>query len=235
VYLYINHLLIFSAFANTINVYLLINQLSVLYTFRRKKMKKIIVLVFISMFLFVGCASGTNPYFTNKNVGTVLGGGAGAYGGSVLAKSTKAKGIKAAGIIGGLTLLGALLGGTAGSRIDLADQNRQVKLIEDVLANNRDNETSSTQYTKSFTNQNGQQQTAVITQRATPRQTYQIPRSDECEVGCVRKQIPLYQANNASICRDIEITFSVSVDGGPPDRRQWYKMCKTEQGWRQAE
>ena len=47
------------------------------------------IYIFISMFLFVGCASGTNPYFTNKNVGIALGGGAGAYG---VEKQMKKKG-----------------------------------------------------------------------------------------------------------------------------------------------
>ena len=202
-------------------------------------MKNKLLLLFISMFLFVNCASGTNPYFTNKNVGMALGGGAGAAGGAILAKSTKAKGIKAAGIIGGLTLLGALLGGSAGSRIDLADQNRQVKLIEDVLANNRDNETSSTQYTKSFTDGNGQQQTAVITQRATPRQTYQPRKPNpylQNDIRPLQNQRgvgqSLYSSNH--YCRDIEINVSVSVDNAPPDTQQWYKMCQTETGWRQV-
>ena len=197
------------------------------------------IYIFISIFLFVGCASGTNPYFTNKNVGTLLGGGAGAYGGSVIAKSTKAKGIKAAGIIGGLTLLGALLGGTAGSHIDLADQNRQVKLIEDVLANNREGETSSTQYTKTYRDNNGQQQTAVITQRATPGGYYQMPNNvyanNSCEVDC--REYPRRTTsfpNRNQYCRDIEVSVSISVDNAPPDTRQWYRMCKTEQGWREV-
>ena len=202
-----------------------------------EKIMRYMIYIFISMFLFVGCASGTNPYFTNKNVGIALGGGAGAYGGSVLAKSTKAKGIKAAGIIGGLTLLGAYLGSSAGSRIDLADQNRQVKLIEDVLANNRVNETSSTQYTKSFTNQNGQQQTAVITQSATPRPSNNPNPYLQNDIQPLQNQRrgvgqSLYSSNQ--YCRNIEITVSVSVDNAPPDTRQWYKMCKTEQGWRQV-
>jgi len=210
------------------------------------------IYIFISIFLFVGCASGTNPYFTNKNVGTALGGGAGAVGGSILAKSVKAKGLKQAGIIGGLTLLGALLGGTAGARIDLADQNRQVKLIEDVLANNREGETSSTQYTKTYRDSNGQQQTAVITQRATPGRYYQstgivpVPNNNrfpggqgrnyygpDCEVGCFAPPLTAVYPQQ-SICRDIEISISISVDNAPPDTRQWYRMCRTEQGWRQV-
>ena len=33
-------------------------------------------------------------------------------------------------------------------------------------------------------------------------------------------------------CRDIEVTFSISVDGTPPAQQQFYRMCRTEQGWR---
>lgn len=211
-----------------------------------------LVLIIMSIFLFVNCASGTNPYFTNKNVGMTLGGGAGAVGGSILSKSVKAKGLKQAGIIGGLTLLGAYLGGTVGQRIDLADQNRQVKLIEDVIRNNRDGETSSTQYTRTYRDQNGQQQTAVITQSATPRRTYppqgnvyaQSNMSGGLPNGHPNKwkeysytqphqyQYGLNGVPSTGMCRDIEISVSISVDNAPPDTRQWYKMCKTEQGWR---
>ena len=201
-------------------------------------MKKIMSLLFISMFSFVGCASGTNPYFTNKNVGTLLGGGAGAAGGAILAKSTKAKGAGKIAMIGGLTLLGALLGGSAGSHIDRADQDRQVKLIEDVLNNNKDNETSSTQYTKTFKNPNGQQQTGVVTQSVTPMNTTQPNRNVylQNDIQPLRNNngvgSSLYSSNNSSVCRNLEVTVSVSADGAPPSTRQWYKMCKTETGWR---
>jgi hypothetical protein len=59
-----------------------------------------------------------------------------------------------------------------------------------------------------------------------------IPNDPNCEVGCRRKQIPLYPSNNSSVCRDIEITFSISVDGAPPVQNQYYRMCRTEEGWR---
>ena len=100
-----------------------------------------------------------------------------------------------------------MVGGTA-------DQNRQVKLIEDVLANNRDNETSSTQYTKSFTDGNGQQQTAVITQRATPRQTYQPRKPNpylQNDIRPLRNQRgvgqSLYSSNH--YCRDPRLEVHV--------------------------
>ena len=39
-------------------------------------------------------------------------------------------------------------------------------------------------------------------------------------------------ANNFQYCRDISVEFSVSVDGSPPSRQQYFRMCRTEQGWK---
>ena len=199
-------------------------------------MKKIMSLLFISMFSFVGCASGTNPYFNNKNTLGLLGGAGGAAGGHLLCKNCK--GIAKVAAIGGGALLGMLLGSKTGEYFDRKDQDRQVKLIEDVLNNNRDNETSSTQYTKTFKNPNGQQQTGVVTQSVTPMNTTQPNRNVylQNDIQPLRNNngvgSSLYSSNNSSVCRNLEVTVSVSADGAPPSTRQWYKMCKTETGWR---
>ena len=110
-------------------------------------MKKIMILLLVSIFS-VSCASGSNPYFNNRNTLGAIGGAGGAAGGAILCKNCK--GIAKVAAIGGGALLGMLLGSKTGEFFDRKDQDRQVKLIEDVLDNNRDNETSSTQYTKTF-------------------------------------------------------------------------------------
>ena len=199
-------------------------------------MKKIMSLLFISMFSFVGCASGTNPYFNSRNTLGVIGGAGGAAGGAILCKNCK--GIAKVAAIGGGALLGMLLGSKTGEFFDRKDQDRQVKLIEDVLDNNRDNETSSTQYTKTFKSPNGQQQTGVVTQSVTPMNTTQPNRNVylQNDIQPLRNNngvgSSLYSSNNSSVCRNLEVTVSVSADGAPPSTRQWYKMCKTETGWR---
>ena len=38
--------------------------------------------------------------------------------------------------------------------------------------------------------------------------------------------------SKAQICRDLEITVTITADGAPPTSQQYYKMCKTESGWR---
>ena len=209
-------------------------------------MKQILIIVLISIFVFTGCS--TNPYVNGKNVGGLIGASGGAYGGSVLTRKSS-NGVKIAGVAVG-ALLGWLAGSKVGEYFDKKDKERRIALIEDVLEKNKDNETSTTTYTKSWRNPNtGQTEQAQVQQSATPLRTYQpnnlyaqnniqqsgiipIPRNDDCEVGCRRPQTPLYQSSNSSICRDVEITFSISVDGGPPARQQYYRMCRTQEGWR---
>jgi hypothetical protein len=210
-------------------------------------MKQILIIVLISSFIFTGC-SGTNEYLNNRNVLGLGGAAGGAYAGSQLCKNCKGA-AKIAAIAGG-SILSMFAFSKVGEMIDKNDVERQKKLIQDVLEKNKDNETSTTTYTKSWRNPNtGQTQQAPVQQSATPLRTYQpnnlyaqnniqqsgiipLPRNDGCEVGCRRPQIPLYQSNNTSICRDVEITFSISVDGGPPARQQYYRMCRTHEGWK---
>ena len=211
-------------------------------------MKQILIIVLISSFIFTGCS--TNPYVNGKNVGGLIGASGGAYGGSVLTRKSS-NGVKIAGVAVG-ALLGWLAGSKVGEYFDKKDEERQRALIQDVLEKNKDNETSTTTYTKTWRNPNtGQTQQAPVQQSATPLRTYQqnnlyaqnniqqsgiipIPRNDDCEVGCRRPQTPLYSSNNSSYCRDLEITFSVSVDNAPPTKQQYYSYCKTEQGWKQV-
>jgi hypothetical protein len=211
-------------------------------------MKKIIVLLLVSV-LSSGCASGNNKYFNNQNAGTLLGGGAGAVGGAVLSRGIKSSAGKV-GAIAGLTLLGAWLGNSAGAWIDNKDKDRQVALINSVLSENKDNEMSTTQYTKTFRNPNtGQQQTGVVQQSATPLRTY--PPENQYASNQVYQGLPnghpdkwksytysqpnQYQYNQTGVCRDMEITFTIQTDNAPPSSQQYYKMCKTEQGWRQVQ
>ena len=197
---------------------------------------QVIIFHLILIVFLTSCASGQNPYFNNKNTLGLLGGAGGAAGGHLLCKNCK--GIAKVAAIGGGALLGMLLGSKTGEYFDRKDQDRQVKLIEDVLNNNRDNETSSTQYTKTFKNPNGQQQTGVVTQSVTPMNTTQPNRNVylQNDIQPLRNNngvgSSLYSSNNSSVCRNLEVTVSVSADGAPPSTRQWYKMCKTETGWR---
>jgi hypothetical protein len=194
-------------------------------------MRKTICMILVSIFGFVGCA--TNPVINGKNVGGVIGASGGAYGGSVLTRNSS-NGVKIAGIAGG-ALLGWLVGSKAGEYFDKKDRDRQIELIQSVAESNKDNETSTTQYKKTWTNPNGQQQTGTITQSATPLNTIQPNRNVylQNDIKPLRNQIgtSLY-ANNNSVCRDMEINVSINIDGGPPSQRQFYRVCRTEQGWR---
>ena len=232
-------------------------------------MKQKLILVLISSFIFTGC-SGTNEYLNNRNVLGLGGAAGGAYAGSQLCKNCKGA-AKIAAIAGG-SILSMFAFSKVGEMIDKNDVERQKKLIQDVLEKNKDNETSTTTYTKTWRNPNtGQTQQAQVQQSATPLRTYQpnnqyaqnniqqsgiipIPRNDECEVGCDQfgrpvpplraypntapplsfggnNQIARNQYSN-QYCRDIEITFSISVDGGPPAQNQYYRMCRTIEGWK---
>jgi surface antigen len=163
-------------------------------------------------------------------------GAGGAAGGAILCKNCK--GVAKVASIGGGALLGIFLGSSAGEFLDNKDKARQVKLIEDVLQNNRDNETSTTTYKKTWRNPNGQQQTGVVSQSATPLKTYQKSNQPRQSTPQNWEQYYYTQPNrnnqyaNSGVWRDMEITFIVSADNAPPSTQQYYKMCKTEQGWR---
>ena len=191
------------------------------------KYQLVIFHLFLAVFL-TNCASGTNPYFNNKNTLGLVGGAGGAAGGALLCKNCK--GVAKVAAIGGGALLGMLAGSSVGEYFDRRDQDRQVKLIKDVLANNRDNETSTTTYQKTFRNSNGQQQTGIISQSATPLRTYQQNNKPNIYL---QNDMPDRYARNYGVCRDLEINFSVSVNDAPPTRQQYYSYCKTEQGWKQ--
>jgi hypothetical protein len=211
-------------------------------------MKKKLLLLLISMFLFVNCASGTNPYFTNRNVGIALGGAGGATAGAVLGKNLKGVGKVAA--IGGGALLGALLLGKGGDMMDTADQNRQVELIERVLNNSRDGQTTEHTYTKQIPNpQTGVMESQIIRQRVMPRRTYSQPQyqyqtNNEigCEVGCRGNENekwkrytytqPHQYPNNQYVCREVEVSISIDQQGAPPSQQTFTRFCKTESGWK---
>jgi hypothetical protein len=191
---------------------------------------QILIFHLILMLVFTGCASGQNPYFNNKNTLGLLGGAGGAAGGHLLCKNCK--GVAKVAAIGGGALLGLLAGSRVGEYFDKKDQDRQVKLIEDVLANNQDNQISTTQYQKSFRNPNtGQTQNGIISQSAVPLRTYQQNNKPNIYL---QNDMPNRYARNYGVCRDLEINFSVSVDNAPPTKQQYYSYCKTEQGWKQV-
>ena len=204
-------------------------------------MKQKLIIVLISSFIFTGCS--TNPYVNGKNVGGLVGASGGAYGGSVLTRNSS-NGVKIAGIAGG-ALLGWLAGSKVGEYFDRKDGERQRALIQDVLENNKDNEQSTTTYTKTWRNPNtGQTQQAQVQQSATPLRTYQPNnqyaqnniQQNGCEVDCRGTQIlsmsPQTTYPQSTFCRDVEITFSISVDGAPAPQQQYYRMCRTQEGWR---
>lgn len=200
------------------------NQINQLY--RSNAMKKIMSLVLVSVFS-ISCASGSNPYFNNKNTLGVLGGAGGAYGGSVLCKNCK--GIAKIAAIGGGAILGLLAGARTGEYFDNLDKQRNIDLIKSVAETNRDNEVSTTSYQKSWKNPNtGQVQDATITQSAVPLRTY--PNPNRRGVGQ-----SLYAPKNSGMCRDLEITVTITADGAPPTAQKYTKVCRTEQGWEQVQ
>jgi len=232
-------------------------------------MRHLQILSMISILIFSGC-SGTNEYLTNRNVLGLGGAAGGAYAGSQLCKNCKGAAKIAA--IAGASIISMFAMSKVGELIDNRDVERQKKLIQDVLEKNKDNETSTTTYTKSWKNPNtGRTEQTTVQQSATPLRTYQpagivpVPNNNyannrfpggqgrnyygpDCEVGCFAPPLriapgtgtPLPFNNNQmafnqyrnSYCRDIEITFSISVDGAPPTQNQYYRMCRTTEGWR---
>jgi hypothetical protein len=191
-------------------------------------MRKTITMILVCMFGFIGCA--TNPVVNGKNVGGLVGASGGAYGGSVLCKNCK--GIAKVASIGGGALIGWLVGSRVGEYFDKKDRERQIELIQSVAETNKDNQTSTTQYTKTWRNPNtGQQQTGTITQSATPLNTIQPNRNVYLQ-NDIRESGNQQWASNNSVCRDMEITVSVDIQGGPPTKQQFFRTCRTEQGWR---
>jgi hypothetical protein len=201
-------------------------------------MRKTIAMILVCMFGFIGCA--TNPVVNGRNVGGLVGASGGAYGGSVLCKNCK--GIAKVASIGGGALIGWLVGSKVGEYFDKKDRERQIDLIQSVAENNKDNQTSTTQYSKTWRNPNtGQQQTGTITQSATPLNTIQPNRNPylQNDIQPLRRRNngvgqSLYSSNN-SVCRDMEITVSVDIPGGPPSKQQFFRTCRTEQGWRSVD
>jgi hypothetical protein len=206
-------------------------------------MKQIMIIMFLGMFSF-GCAS--HPYVNGKNVGGLVGASGGAYGASRLCKNCK--GIAQVASIGGGALIGWLAGSYVGEEFfDKKDKERRVALIEDVLEKNRDNEISTTQYRKSWRTPEGQNQSGVVSQSAVPLRTY--PSRGNMYAQNNMSGLPNghpdkwreytftqpHQYNQLGVCRDLQITFSVSVDNAPPSQQQYYKMCKTESGWRSVQ
>ena len=195
------------------------------------------------MFVFVGCASGTNPYFTNRNVGVALGGAGGAAAGAVLGKNLT--GVAKVAAIGGGALLGALLLGKGGDMMDTADQNRQVELIERVLNNNKDGQTTEQTITKQIPNQQtGVMENQVIRQRVMPRRTYAQNKTSGEYTGNINDYIytqphqypnhPNYQyrRNGQYVCREVEVSISIDQRGADPARQTFTRFCKTESGWK---
>ena len=205
-------------------------------------MRNKLLILFISIFIFTGCA--TNPYVNGKNVGGVIGASGGAYGGSVLTRKSS-NGVKIAGIAGG-ALLGWLVGTKVGEYFDEKDKQRQVRLIEDTLENNRDNQTSTDTYKKTWRNPNtGQTEQHTVQQSVTPLRTYQQPQRNVYLQNDIQP-LPrrnngvgssLYSSNNSSgqFCREytIDIKIDKNLTGGLEDTKtQYFNSCRSESGWR---
>ena len=210
--------------------------------------------------LSVGCASGSNPYMNNANMGGLMGGTAGAVGGAMLGKNLKG-GAKIAAIGGG-AILGMLLGNKVGQWFDEKDKKRNRDLITKVLSENKDNETGTIQYSKSWSDPNGQQRTGMVTQSATPRNTTRqhlgadgkplVPggyndslyaNNQTNDYGNQFYDYHLnkhrngnYNSSGGSYCRDMQIDISIEGLTATPQRTQWYKFCRDPQtGWKQVQ
>jgi surface antigen len=223
-------------------------------------MKNLFTLILISV-MSIGCASGSNPYMNNSNMGGLIGGVGGAVGGALLGKNLEG-GAKIASIGGG-AILGMLLGNKVGTWFDEKDKKRNYNLIQKVLEENQDNETGTIQYSKSWKNPNtGQTQTGMVTQSATPQNTHQdyqqrvaewankkdmqrnqYPQND-VEPLRNRNQFGIPQKYNKSqlglnnesngFCRNLTIDIEISGLTATPQKTQFYKFCRSESGWRQV-
>ena len=209
-------------------------------------MKQIILLWVLGIFVFTGCA--TNPIVNGKNVGGLVGASGGAYGGSVLCKGCSG-GAKIASIGGG-ALLGWLVGSKVGEYFDERDRKRQVKLVEDVLENNKDNETSTDTYKKSWSNPNtGRTEQHTVQQSVTPLRTYRQPQSyvqnqrpslpnghpDKWREYTYNKPNQQNQLMNTKYCREwtIDIRVDKELTGSLEDTKsQYFNSCRSQSGWR---
>jgi len=206
-------------------------------------MRRIFSFLIISV-ISTNCASGTNPYFNNKNTLGLVGGAGGAAGGHLLCKNCK--GIAKVAAIGGGALLGMLAGSSAGEYFDERDRKRNIRLIEDTLENNRDNQTSTDTYKKTWRNPNtGQTEQHTVQQSVTPLRTYQQPQRNVYLQNDIQP-LPrrnngvgssLYSSNNSSgqFCREytIDIKIDKNLTGGLEDTKtQYFNSCRSESGWR---
>jgi hypothetical protein len=200
-------------------------------------MRQILLLVLMSVFLFTGCA--TNPIVNGKNVGGLVGASGGAYGGSVLCKGCSG-GAQIASIGGG-ALLGWLVGSKVGEYFDERDKKRQVKLVEDVLENNRDQQTSTDTYTKTWRNPNtGKAEQHTVQQSVTPTRTYQQQTRQSNQPENWQKyyytQPNQYnQMASTKHCREytIDIKIDKELTGSLEDHKtQYFHSCRSQSGWR---
>lgn len=211
------------------------------------------------MVFLTNCANGQNKYFNNKNTLGLLGGAGGGVLGNKLCKGCN-KTTQLISTIGGV-IGGMWLGSTAGEYFDKNDQDRQKKLIEDVLENNKDLEVSKTTYQKSWKNPNtGKQENAIVSQSAVPLQTYRQPPY-QAQVRSQGYELPnghpdkwrqyyntqpnqynknrnnqigssLYSSNHYETCRELEVSIRIDSPGAPPSQNTFYRACRTEQGWK---
>jgi hypothetical protein len=202
-------------------------------------MRQILIIGLMSILVFTGCA--TNPVVNGKNVGGLVGASGGAYGGSVLCKGCSG-GAKIAAIGGG-ALLGWLAGSKVGEYFDERDKKRQVQLVEDVLENNRDNETSTDTYTKTWRNPNtGNTEQHQVQQSVTPLRTYQQPLQPRQSNQPENWQKYYYtqpnqynQMASTKYCREwtIDIRVDKELTGSLEDTKtQYFHSCRSQSGWR---
>jgi hypothetical protein len=210
-------------------------------------MKKMVIIVLMSVFISSGCAS--NPIVNGKNVGGLIGASGGAYGGSVLCKGCSG-GAKIASIGGG-ALLGWLAGSYVGEEFwDKKMRARQVKLIESVLENNQDNQTSTDTFTKSWKNPNtGRTEQHTVQQSVTPLRTYQQPQNyvqnqrpylrnghpDKWKEYYYTQQPQPNQLVSTKNCREwtIDIKVDKELTGSLEDTKtQYFNSCRSQSGWR---
>jgi len=135
-------------------------------------MKKLIPVLLI-MFFGSGCLQGSNRMMNNENTMGMVGGLGAGVGSALLTSKSGMSGTNKALVIGGTSLLGYFLGSKLGKYWDDRDKKHNRNLIQKVLEENQDNETGTIQYSKSWSDPNGNTQTGMVTQSVTPKHTYQ--------------------------------------------------------------